>query len=269
MEIKDVNEVVNTFQIPTKEISTNLASKPSKEIGEGFGNLFWLVFSPVHAARAALEPRIDGYRKRIEQEVSRIPVENLVEPPLNIVGPALEASKYYIEREELQELFSKLIASSMNSKKQESVHPSFVEVIKQLSPLDAKLLKIIIDNRLPIAKIVARKEKETSGTSYRDIFSDVMPFPEMKLGNSHLYISAIQNLSRLSLINISYTSAYTIRELYEPLNELIEEAKIEFSNDSEYPSLIGYTIEMKPGIWDFTTFGAMFIHCCVDVLVTN
>ena len=55
----------------------------------------------------------------------------------------MEASKYYFEEKELREMFSKLIVCSLNSSKSNMVHPSFIEIIKQLSSTDAILLKKI------------------------------------------------------------------------------------------------------------------------------
>src|SRR5690606_5835122 len=70
-----------------------------------------------------------------------IPEENLIEPPLSIVGPVLDASRYYIEEDDIRLMFSKLIASSMDNRNQTKPHHSFCEIIKQLSPLDAQILK--------------------------------------------------------------------------------------------------------------------------------
>ena len=55
------------------------------------------------------------------------------------VGPAIESLKYTIQDDELRDLFEKLLVSTLDNRKQ--VFPSFVEIIRQLSPDEAKLLK--------------------------------------------------------------------------------------------------------------------------------
>ena len=80
----------------------------------------------------------EDYVSKIQNKTQEIPEEFLQEPKLNIVGPALEASKYYIDSEILREMFANLISSSVDSRKSSKTHPSFVEIIKQLSSLDAK-----------------------------------------------------------------------------------------------------------------------------------
>ncbi len=66
---------------------------------------------------------------------------------MRIVGPAVEASKYFIEEAHCRDMFAKLIASSCDSSKTRFVHPVFPEIIKQLSPLDAKFLMLFKENR--------------------------------------------------------------------------------------------------------------------------
>lgn len=112
--------------------------------------------------RAHTEIYIRDYKEKIGQEIIKIPDHCLKEPSLSIVGPAIEASKYYIEEEQLRNMFAKLIASSMNSEKSESVHPSFVEVIKQLSSNDAYLLKEVSISPKPAGKIYLELKEATS-----------------------------------------------------------------------------------------------------------
>ncbi|WP_338986952.1 DUF4393 domain-containing protein [Fusobacterium polymorphum] len=79
----------------------------------------------------------------VAEKISKIPDENLQEAKMSILGPTLEASKFYIEEEEIREMFSNLIAASMDSTYNGIVQHSFVEIIKQLSSYDAKFLSAI------------------------------------------------------------------------------------------------------------------------------
>lgn len=84
---------------------------------------------------------LNKYVEDIAEEVSRIPDNELRdEPDISIMGPALEASKYYIDNEVPRKMFAKLIAASMDKRKEGMVHPAFVDVIRQMSPNDALLL---------------------------------------------------------------------------------------------------------------------------------
>ncbi|MDH6430287.1 MULTISPECIES: DUF4393 domain-containing protein [unclassified Paenibacillus] len=270
MNIKNISEVVGALGVPVNELSKNVLSKPTSELGEGLGNLFWLVFSPIHAARNSLEPRISKFREEIESKVSEIPQERLVEPALNIVGPTLEAAKYHIEDKELRDLFAQLIASSMDSNTQELVHPAFVEIIKQLSPFDALILQILNENKhWPFATIVSYFELDTNVYSrpFSILMEDIMPFKDMNLKNCYMYASAIQNLRRLSLITTNSDKVYRDGDKYNPLMEhrILNEFIEEYSNVEKYPTFSEGSIEYKKGSWDFTTFGKVFIECCFPV----
>lgn len=98
--------------------------------------------------KAKQEANVEKLKRDMLNEVDQIPIENIQEPKLKILGPVLDASRYYIEEEELRMMFAKIIASSLNNRKNNIIHSSFVEIIKQLDVLDAKLLsyfkKIII-----------------------------------------------------------------------------------------------------------------------------
>lgn len=90
--------------------------------------------------RAKQEIDVNLYKEELAKNMSKIEPRNFKEPEMNILGPTLEASKYYIEDEKMRSMFSKLLAASMDKSKDDKVHNSFVEIIKQLSPEDAKNL---------------------------------------------------------------------------------------------------------------------------------
>ena len=117
--------------------------------------------------RAKNEIDVENLKNSMLQEVATIPPENVQEPPLKILGPALEASKYYIEEEELRSMFAKILASSFDDRKNSVIHPSFVEIIKQLDIADARILQFlkeqdyITDSPIPCMKAVVKSDDGT------------------------------------------------------------------------------------------------------------
>ena len=83
---------------------------------------------------------VEQLKNDILKEAASIPPENVQQPNLKILGPSLEASRYYIEEEELRKMFAKIIASSLDNRKNNTIHTSFVEIIKQLDTLDSRIL---------------------------------------------------------------------------------------------------------------------------------
>lgn len=144
---------------------------------------------------------VENLRNSTLQQVAAIPPENVQEPPLKILGPALEASKYYIEEEELRSMFAKILASSFDNRKNSIIHPSFVEIIKQLDITDALILQFLkeqgyaTDSPIPCMKAV---EKSDNGT--KTIFP-IIYFIDGSEGIDELAPS-LTNLERLGLLKI-------------------------------------------------------------------
>lgn len=165
--------------------------------------------------RAKHQASIEAYKSNILGEVKSIPPENLQEPTMKILGPSLEASKYYIDEEELRVLFAKLIAASMNSKKINQVHPSFVEIIKQLTPLDAQNLSCFDSFKIyPLAKILLPISKGGSREYATNIFLE-----NPNVIDSSQMSSSIGNLSRLGLVDLDYNASRTEDEIYDAFIE--------------------------------------------------
>lgn len=136
---------INLLDILKEILKTDELKKPLLRIGETLDNVIYVVFNPINFNVEKLKIRqsadLDAYKRDIVREISLIPKQNLKEPDMSILGPALEASKYYIGDYEMRKLFAKLISASMNTKDESKVHHSFVEIIKQMSPLDAIMLR--------------------------------------------------------------------------------------------------------------------------------
>lgn len=148
----DINANVskNVTDLANKPIH-NLLDKPTAAIGNGLASIFSLVFAPVEylnqKTKYQIEKKqlyyqqsIEEFKQELENKISNIPQENLVDPDFHTAYDALEKSKSCITDSELRKMFVNLISSSMNSSINSSVHPSFASIINQMSVLDAKIL---------------------------------------------------------------------------------------------------------------------------------
>ncbi len=243
----------------------NAIAPPAKEIGTTLGNIFYLVFSPINYNVEKLRHKhaenLKKYEESIEAALSKIPEDKLIEPKLEIVGPIMDASKFYIENEELRNMFSRLLAASLNSDYINIIHPSFVDIIKQLSPQDASNLQVIsVNNLLPVAAIQWNAKDRgyiqvlthlfISNPSYTDLGSQA---------------SSISNLCRLGLIEAQYTPLkddvrYNDFETHPEYLELKTEFENEIQSNPEFPYA---TIQLVKGGIKKTPFGEDFIKVCI------
>lgn len=194
------------------------------------------------------------YKQKLNEKINEIPKNKLTEPKLSIIGPALEASKYYIEEEEIRNLFSNLIASSMNSDSSDFVHHSFTEIIKQLSPYDANLFSSIVEVN-PIVEIAVRKIDIGEATEH-SIFFVTKEFSDYKKNAIALF-----NLQKQGLIEIFHEQHITYpndayARYYSHPRYL--ELKNSFYDNAEFEVLI------KPKMFVITDLGRSFKSICCN-----
>lgn len=258
---KFLEDLSKGIKVPA-EITQASLEPPAKEIGNGLGNLFYLVFSPFLKAKIKKEAEIRAFRENIEEELSKVHSQEIIEPELNVVGPALEAAKYYIEHENLRKMFAKLIAASMNRTRTEAVHPSYVEVIKQLSPLDAKILTFLANNRNSIGCGSIMLNVIDGQGGHVPIVHNFFPIPELNKHNYLSYSASIDNLVRLGLINIDMNRKFDENLFYRSLerHQLVAELKELYLSE---PSGSATKVEVRRSAWEFTQFGKNFCSCCL------
>lgn len=208
----------------------------------------------LHAKRLKYQQK---YAEKIVEKVVNIPPEKLQEPKLSILGPALEASKFYIEEEEIREMFANLIAASMNSDYNNYIQHSFVEIIKQLTPHDAKLFKSFISSTYPCCNIRLIEKEKTSGYYLFRNFFIADSFP-----NHEENAISLVNLQKQGLILFEEDYILSEENLYKPFT------------DSDYfkeqthlyeitPGYENYELTIKKGAFHITKLGEVFRDICI------
>lgn len=201
--------------------------------------------------RAEAEQNLIEYKKDLVKNLQKIPQDRIKEPDLYIVGPALEASNFYIEEEEIRNMFSKLISSNMDKMNSSDVHPAFVEIIKQCSKLDALILKSV-ENIFTQPLYSIRQQYSNGG--YFDILENFYLHETITRYSLKNISESISNLERLGLIKITnqeITNGEDIRTNIQLVNY--------FNNlniGSKQLKIISHRL-------DFTPLGKTFIITCV------
>ena len=159
-----------------------------------------VVFYPVKKANALFKYKLEDFKNELEQKLSSIPEEKLVEPDLMIAGPALEALKYTYDKDELRNMYLNLLTSSMNKDIKDKAHPSYVEIIRQLTPLDAKVFKRLQDLG-QVASAHAILKIDNSNRVYSSTYPNYIVMELLDLGDEFQLSTSISNLIRLGLIH--------------------------------------------------------------------
>lgn len=211
---------------------TSLATKGISGPAETINDLWKAYFGyPIHyfseKRRIKYEFNLKSFEKELTDKILEIPKENIQEPKESIIGPALEASKHHFDEKEIREMFANLIASSMDSTYNGLVQHSFVEIIKQLSPHDAKLFQNFSEIEALVSLIKTTTEGHINSITKNLYFNQT--FPDFTLNEI-----SIDNLSRLGLINIKDDAHLTANSRYEHYNKIAPTySSFEVPNDSK------------------------------------
>jgi hypothetical protein len=142
------NEMVDVTKEVAKEISKDVYNDAGKPIAKPAGELLGLVPRAIKAALSPVEKwvlqkeyNIEETKRLLEQKLEGISPDLIESPDPHIAVPALQYISYCMDNDELRDMYANLLANSMNKVVKKGVHPGFVEIIKQLSPDEARLLK--------------------------------------------------------------------------------------------------------------------------------
>jgi hypothetical protein len=114
------------------------------------GQRLVVVARAVGIALAPIELAVWGYDRirdylsaAVAVKLANKPPEEIRSPDPIIAGPAIQGMIFAIEADHLREMYATLLARAMHSPSAPKVHPSFVQIIQQLSPVESQLLREI------------------------------------------------------------------------------------------------------------------------------
>lgn len=245
------NGVPNFLEKPIEQLLSPL----SKEVGTTLGDLWYLIFGKMglftNKQRMKHTKALEEFAKSIDYKVSGITPEKKIEPELNIVGPALEASKFCIEDATLREMFATLLSKACHADYANKIHPSFSEIIKNLAPLDAHNFKIIAERlKVPVVEL---SRKIPSGKGYNliiwPLFIDNVTEEDFILQSSSLF-----QLSKQGLITFTTSEYFTDDKKYTS-----------FENNKMYvhfKNLLKDEFVVQKGVCVVTPMGRRFMEVC-------
>lgn len=182
-----------------------------------------------------------------------IPPERLTAPRSDITVPAIEAMRYSQLRNEI--VF--LIASTMDENRADIAHPSFIEIIKQLTVDEVRLLSALPaeENVIPFINLHYVDQIDRIKLAIRFIIPGAVAEVCYKKRAIPRYID---NLLRLKLVEIPSGSKINDNSFYQSLlrEPFLAEPSL------QPPKHLHKRVEKK--LLRLTNFGAAFRTCCID-----
>lgn len=197
------------------------------------------------------------FQPEMEAKMADIPPDKVVEPKATVAGPALQGLAFAHEEPELKELFLNLLASAMDGRKADTAHPAFVEVLKQLTGEEARLLRgpLTVKGMLPVAQIHAISSASAS-TSLLHNHVGYTQAADGSLVEIEALAAMVDNWIRLGLVHVTYLTSVTDLDGSDPYGwvEMHPLYKIALAQAHEQ----GYGVKVVPGSMRPTNFGQLF-----------
>lgn len=215
-------------------------------------------FAPLRQWIAQREYNVAATEKLLEEKLKNKNPNEIVTPEAYVAVPAIQAISYCMDSKELRNMFANLLATSMVASTKNDIHPSFVEVIKQLTPDEAKLLKSFqLKLHNPVFPIIDVRLSLPGGGAVTQVrnFSIVGQGICENLKNMASYLD---NLDRLKLISIDDSSHIVDDWAYKKLEEQsIIKRLIDDTKNDQYKNFI------QRKLFTITQYGKDFIQTCV------
>ena len=259
-QIKDTADAIKGI-VKAVPIYQDMVQPAAKEIGKNLetaAKSVRLVLAPVAALVWGYDKIKDYVQASLAEKLKGIPKERLVTPNPTVAGPALEALKYAGHNPNLREMYANLLATSIDSKTAHEAHPAFVEIIRQLTPDEARIVKYIFERMyLPIITVRVNLPKRDGGFDYYSDFSDVAEITKCQFQN--LTPQYLGNICRLGLAEFHRNNYIADETMYRPLesHKVILELKKQIQK--QFQSEAGIVREYV-GI---TEWGRQFCKACV------
>lgn len=255
--VKGVVEAVPIYQ--------DALQPAAKEIGialQTVAKTIHIVLAPVSALVWGYEQIKDFVSTKVAEKLKDVPPENIATPKPNVAGPALESLRYTGHEETLRDMYANLLAASMDTRTANGAHPAFVEIIRQLTPDEARILRLFAQQRaFPLVSVrreyKVETERERGGKDVLVHFS--LLGWEAGCDLPDLTPTYIDNLCRLGLAEVPALFEYTAPGVYDALEQhpRVESVKRKIEEDEKW-----HVVVERKGL-RITELGKQFCKVCV------
>lgn len=257
----DEEELVKEVVKLVPEVYKDLAQPAIKEVGNVGGRTVKALLSPIRGLLWGWEKIEEVVINGVEEKLAKIPNEQRKAPDPEIAVPLMQALTYTAQNETLREMYLNLLANSMDINKEKDVHPSFVELIKQMNSLDAKVFE-----RLASAKGYQKAiNPNISITEKRETFIDTTPewFLGWTIPDYTIFdiSSSLIRLSKFGIIELMFDRTAG-KDIYETLKSHTDLTEILRKYQLIHPNL-KLAIIATNSILYVNEYGKQFKNACV------
>lgn len=139
------------------------------------------------------------FTRKLKEKINSISPEDIIEPRKRIFGPAINVLQDCEEDEEISNMFANLIANSMDKNTYKISHPSFVSIIQQITPDEARILRLFESHvSYPVFDIFAMNQDKDVSQYFATNVTNIAEVSGCNI--PELSQTYIDNLCRLYLV---------------------------------------------------------------------
>lgn len=257
---KSIVEVVKEVVVP---LYNDALSPVSKEVGKGLESVARMANAGIFLAEDCVEALTSVLRMTGQQLVCLPPERVSIERP-RVAAKVIEESRYAIREPEVQQMFASLLSAAMDKERANLVHPAYVEVIRQLDPDEAKILKFMHQLGGKAATLKFTQSSQCKNGEAREVmFSTTIDTEHVNLicedsgcayiENENIYLA---NLKRLDLIIGVAGNSLVKTDFHTRIKESKKIEEIKQHN----PLINSYSYSNT--MYVFTPFGQALVKAC-------
>jgi len=260
-KVRDVVEAVKGVfdAVPVYEDAIQPAARQVGRALETLGKVVNVALAPVTALVWGYEQIESFVQSRVAEKLRNVPPERIRTPNLLVAGPTLEALRFAGHEESLRDLYANLLATSLDAATARDAHPSFVAIIRDMSPDEARIMRLFSPGVvLPLLDLLATQKGGTEFQIVARNFSKIGREADCKY--PELTPSYLDNLCRLGLLDIPTGVFIEPGDQYQMLENdpELKAAKRSISNTP------GFTVRFTKKLVELTNFGKQFCAACVQ-----
>jgi hypothetical protein len=265
--IKGIVEAVPVYQ--------DAAQPAVKELGAALQT----VAKTVRIALAPLDALVWGYdrikdylHETLTEKLKRVPEERIIAPNPTIAGPTVESLRFVAHEPTLRELYANLLATSMDASTAHNAHPAFVEIIRQLSPDEARIMECLASaTALPM--ITVGRGFMSFGKYDSPIYDERLKYfssLNQLCAFTDLILVYLTNLARLGLVEVKENYPLAGENLYSPLEndpqvkELIIELEKRSLSEAQFSPYRSMDPLTRKDALLLTPLGSQFCRVCLS-----
>lgn len=213
--------------------------------------------APLRQWIAQKEYNVAETEKLLAQKLEKVEYDKIVSPESYVAVPAIQAIAYSMNSEELRNLYANLLAKSMYIDTKELVHPSFVEIIRQMSPIDALIFKTIMGRAVnPMINLVMKNEKGNFITIVTNV-------TDINIASQELIGVSIDNLTKQNLLSVPDDGFYSDEKVYD---SILQTEFYEKQKNLNRRTVDGFEFTYTKKMINKTNLGRLFYKVCVAEL---